>query len=140
MRQLLIMMLVLMPLAGISDQLYRWTDDKGVVHFSSKPLDSDQEHELIPLPDAPTPTPGGLPSEPAEQEKVVEQPPQFAVENAQPTQEDIEYCRQITTNMKTLKNSPRVRIKRENGEYEILGDDARQAEIDRLAKLLKDFC
>ncbi|OED42650.1 hypothetical protein ACH42_12005 [Endozoicomonas sp. (ex Bugula neritina AB1)] len=138
MKRLLMIMLVLMPLAGITDQFYRWTDEKGVVHFSSKPLDETQDHELIPLPDVPALTPGVQHSKSTKEE--TEDAPQMSADAPQPTQEDIEYCNTLTTNINTLKNSPRVRIKREDGTFEILGDEARKAEITRLKKLQNDFC
>ena len=132
-------LLVLMPLAGTSDQIYRWTDEKGVVHFSSKPIDESLDHELMPIPDAPTPTPGSQRQE-TDDAKEAEQKAPRTVETSGPTQEEIEYCKKLTTNINTLKNSPRVRIKKANGEFEILGDEGKKAEMDRLNKLMKEFC
>ena len=122
MKQLLVIMLILMPLAGMADQIYRWTDEKGVVHFSSKPLDKSQDHELMPLPDAPTPTPGTRKTAFVESKTDDPQPQQTPERSSsQPTQEEIEYCKKLTANINTLNNSSRVRIKRDNGEFENFG-------------------
>ena len=141
MKRLLMIMLILMPLVGISDQIYRYTDEKGIVHFSDKPINEGQDHELIPLPDAPTPTPmqGKAKSESAES-STTEEKTEKTAENNQPTQEEIEYCKTLAVNMNTLENTPRVRIKKANGEFEILGEESKKAEIERLKMLMKEFC
>ena len=139
MKRLLMIMLILMPLVGISDPIYRYTDEKGVVHFSDKPVNEGQGHELIPLPNAPTPTPGKTKSEPVEA-KTQETQAERTAENTQPSQEEVEYCKTLAANMNTLKNNPRVRVKKANGEFEILDDDGKKANMDRLNKLMKEFC
>ena len=153
MKRLLIILLALMPLVGISDQIYRWTDEKGVVHFSSKPLDESLGHDLIPLPDSPTPTPGAQISVPDENNTDDQQPVESSLQSSsqspsqsssqsssQLSKEEIEYCKKLKINIETLKNSHRVRIQKANGEFEALGDKGKKTEMDRLKKLMKEFC
>ena len=136
MKKIGILLLILLPGLVISDQIYRWTDENGVVHFSHKPTREATDHEKIDKPDISH-------SEQASQEATTDKKetvPEPVLEADNMTPERMAYCDKLRQNLNTMKSSPRIRIKREDGEFEILNDKARQAEQDRLKKLLKESC
>ena len=139
MKKIGILLLILLPGLVISDQIYRWTDENGVVHFSHKPPREATDHEKIDKPEVADISN----SEQASQEEITdnkETVPESVLEADNMTPERMAYCDKLRQNLKTMKSSPRIRIKREDGEFEILDDKARQAEQDRLEKLLKESC
>lgn len=135
----LLPLLIILPLWGQAAPVYKWVDEKGVVHFSSKPHHEAEDVEAL---DAPaSPQIGGESSDQntnnnEDTSEVVEE----VTDSKAPTPEQIEYCKILKSNLNTLKSSPRVRMKKDNGEFEILGDESRQAEIDRIEKSIKESC
>lgn len=134
MKKIGILLLILLPGLVISDQIYRWTDEKGTVHFSHKPTHEVSDHEMVKKPDFPEP----VSSETKDQDEETQPEPVLEADVMTPELE--EYCNRLRQNLNTMKSSPRIRIKRDNGEFEILDDEARQAEQARLEKLLKESC
>ena len=135
----LLLLLIILPMWIQAGSVYKWVDEKGVVHFSSKPHYEAEDVETFEA--SKSPRIGGEPNEQDSQNNEEStEANEENVDNSEPTPEQIEYCNILKSNLKTLKSSPRVRMQKENGEYEILGDEARQSEIDRIEKSIKESC
>ena len=139
MKKWLLLLLVIIPLWGQAGSVYTWIDEKGVVHFSSKPHHEAEDVETLETPQPPRMSKASSDQKAENSEENPETAEEIA-ENQPPTPEQIEYCKILKSNLNTLKSSPRVRMKKANGEFEILGDEARQAEIDRIEKAIEESC
>lgn len=144
MKKTLVLLLALMPLSLTlaAEDIYTWTDERGVVHFSAKPPRGNLNAEIMAKPDlhdlarANKVTEDKTEDETAEEDNSGSQ----SVEPEPRTPEEVAYCKSLASNLKTLQSSPRVRVKRPDGEYEILGKDERKGEIERIQTLQKEFC
>ena len=136
----LLLLLIILPLWGQAGPVYKWVDEKGVVHFSTKPHHEAEDVETLEASESPRIGGESNSQKDSENSEETSDTVEEVVENNAPTPEQIEYCKILKNNLKTLKSSPRVRMKKENGEFEILGDNARQAEIDRIEKSIKETC
>lgn len=135
----LLLLLVILPFWVQAAPVYKWVDEKGVVHFSSKPHHKAEDVETLEKPESPRMTDAsGNEDETAGEEGF--DTTEEVVENSTPSPEQIEYCEALKNNMNTLKSSPRVRMKKDNGEFEILGDKARESEVARIEKAIKESC
>ena len=135
----LLLLLVMVPLLGQAAPVYKWVDEKGVVHFSSKPHHEAEDIETLEAAEAPR-TSGSSDKQNTEDNEEASKIVEEVVESNTPTPEQIEYCKILKNNLKTLRSSPRVRMKKDNGEFEILGDEARESEIGRIEKSIKESC
>ena len=139
MRKRLLLLLIVLPLWVQAGPVYKWVDEKGIVHFSSKPHHEAKDVETLKNPEAPEmPHASARKRETANKESPEAE--KEVVENASPTSEQVEYCKALRNNLDTLKTSPRIRKKKDNGEFEVLGDEAREAEMDRVQKTIEEFC
>ena len=135
----LLLLLVIVPLLGQAAPVYKWVDEKGVVHFSSKPHHEAEDVETLEATEVPR-TDGASDKQNVKDNEEVSETVEEVVESNAPSPEQIEYCKILNNNLKTLKSSPRVRMKKDNGEFEILGDKARGSEISRIEKAIKETC
>lgn len=154
MKKTLVLLLALMPLSLTlaAENIYTWTDERGVVHFSTKPPRGNPNAEIMARPGlhdragANNVTENQSDEEEVKEEEVKEEGVKEENNESQrldpevKTPEEIAYCEALANNIKTLQSSPRVRIKRPDGEYEILDKDEHQGEIERIQKLQKELC
>ncbi len=140
MKKWLTIMLILTPALVAAKQIYKWTDEDGVVHFSSKPVDETQTHDLVPLPTVPALNSGTTKKKAEAASRSVTKDTEFVSEEREPTQEEIDYCNKLNDNIRALMITPRVKIERDNGEYEVLDNEGRKKEIEQLKALKNDFC
>lgn len=135
----LLLLLIILPLWVQAGSVYKWVDEKGVVHFSSKPHHEAEDVEMVDASESPR-IGGEAERQDSQNNNESTEPVKEVVDNSAPTPQQLEYCNALKSNLKTLNSSPRVKKQKPNGEYEVLGDEARQSEIDRIMKSLEESC
>ncbi|MGI9282724.1 MAG: DUF4124 domain-containing protein [Endozoicomonas sp.] len=121
-----------------ADRIFKWVDENGTTHYSSRPPLVNVDTDVISTLDEPyegsdDKLPAGVPS--VESESTSQDP-------SQPDQnpEVLAYCKKLTENLKVLDSEDQVRLNKTDGSFEILGDDSRERERDRIRQQMKKFC
>ena len=126
-----------------ADEIYRWVDDNGVVNYTQlKPRDADSEAIAMrggtkrAVDDAPVSEPVTsvtTGTELNEEQQAMLEDLQAAERARQDeiAQIKAQNCQQSRDVLDRLTVKPRIRIKGEDGEYRVMGEDERQ---DRIAK------
>lgn len=146
---------LLLALTGVpagADQIYRWVDDGGVVNYTQqKPRDTDSEAIVTQggtsrrVSEAPAPIPvnsaaTGAPLS-AEQEKMLDglraAEKTRQVEIAKIKDDNCQQSRDVLSRL-TLKN--RIRVRGEDGEYQIMPEDERQERISAAQENVALYC
>lgn len=144
MKPFFFLLALLLPVTGITDSIYKWIDSEGVIHFSTTPP-RDQEKTVVMAklkPQKLSDNANKMTETSEDREKIsdhqkIETTPQ---ESQRKSEEQIAYCNALKGNIAMLKSSPRIRVKRSDGEYEILDDGGRDKEVSRIQKLMNEFC
>ncbi len=137
MKKTLLLLLTLLPGLLMADKIYKWTDTNGTVHFSHKPPQHSQSADVLDLPEFPS-IHGS--SDARAVAEIVEKRSDTETSQVSEQASLKAYCASLMSNMETLKNSPRVRVKKDNGEYDILDDEGRKSEMARIERLLQENC
>lgn len=144
---LLPLFLIFFPPWVQAGSVYKWVDEKGVVHFSSKPLNEAEPESIQTLerlqpsvstnePERRSETPRVSPLETVEE---VQQEGEVIQINSQHN-EQTRYCNSLKFNLNALKTSDQVRRRNERGELVVLGDLARQEEIRKIERAIDESC
>ncbi|WP_257294496.1 DUF4124 domain-containing protein [Endozoicomonas sp. YOMI1] len=136
-------MALLLSSWAIAEPIYKWKDNRGVVHFSTTPPQQQTNTETIAKPEPQKISNGAsqMTQNKEDSEAVVKKPAEAPIDELQQkTEEEPVVCNSLRSNLAILKNGPPVRIKNKNGEYEILDNSGRQEEIARINKLMNEFC
>lgn len=113
--------------AAASGEIYRWTDEDGVTHYSDTPPPS-REHSTVKVAIAPPPTPVAEPKPEVETPKP-------------PVTTNQSNCETARKNLETFASSARVEMDRDgDGKTEPLDETQRAAEIARNQELVKIYC
>ncbi|WKE64943.1 DUF4124 domain-containing protein [Gallaecimonas kandeliae] len=115
--------------------VYRWVDAKGNVHFSQTPPPGQKATSLevdAPKPSSTPPAPIA-PPEPKKEDKL---DPSLAKLKGQLK----EACDRARENLKTLTTFDRVRMVDEKGEYHLLSDEDKAAQVKQYQQQIKDAC
>lgn len=130
--------IVLAPTAS-AGKIYKWTDEKGQVHFGSQPP-SQTKAELVKK-TLDTPSEGDTKadaqnaSNPTSKTKSSE-----AVSSAAPSLKDKGRCELARANLESLKTFRRIRVKQDNGEYHDLSAEEKQQQIKESELAIKQAC
>ena len=126
-------MLLISGSANAAKELYRWTDEKGVVHYSdTKPNGTEFERREVAADPAPIPAAAAEPPSPAAA-PVAEKPKP----KAQPSPE----CLLARSNLDTLNTAESVSMDTDgDGEPEVLQGDARQRAVVGAYELAQQLC
>jgi len=110
-----------LPLAA--EELYRWTDDKGVVHYTDQPPPAGTKFEKREV-------------------KVDEAPPPAATpRNETAAAKPSAACERVRQNIKVLEGSGGVSMDLDgDGQAEALDDVTRKRELERSRELEKTLC
>ncbi|WP_299735114.1 DUF4124 domain-containing protein [uncultured Endozoicomonas sp.] len=140
MKQVLFSIALLLPVLTFAESMYKWTDENGVVHFSTTPPVEQMETELLNQ-QSPQLISNGAPPSPEEAPgSDTEQPTSSPTISLSNEAEKNAYCSSLNGNLVMLKSTPRLKITRANGESEVLDDAGRQKEAARIQGLLDKFC
>ena len=129
--RLLLLAVVTMSTNVAAKELYRWTDDKGVTHYSdTKPAGVAVETRPV------TADPVVIvPVEPAPEAAKEE------VAKSTPAQATPEQCARVAANLVHLANAPEIRVDPDgDGVPEVLDAAGRQAEVDRNNAFVDKYC
>ncbi len=127
-----------------ADKPFKWTDDKGVVHYGDNPPDRSTAVQMnVHTGRASEPgneqssneTPQVANQETKNNEKTTSQP--AANENAKIVKENCDIYKQ---NLSALKNSSRIREKDANGEYRYLTSEEKAQREKDADTYLKEHC
>jgi len=137
-------LLLVCSASASAQQIYRWVDEKGSVHFGAQPppgVDAQPIKAKAPSPGsvvAPAPNnkaKGGVMD--AKQQEI-----ELQVQNEVMEQEAERkmFCEQTRTNLAQLRNNPRLSYVDEEGKTHILSDEERQERLDDAEQSVKEFC
>ncbi|KXU38553.1 hypothetical protein AXE65_12815 [Ventosimonas gracilis] len=135
--------LLLVCSASVSaQQIYRWVDEKGSVHFGAQPPQGVEAERIS----AKAPRPSGVAAPAANKASGVmdakQQEIELQVKNevAEQEAERKMFCEQTRTNLAQLRNNPRLSYVDEEGKTHILSDEERQQRLNDAEQSVKDFC
>jgi len=131
-------------------KIYKWTDEKGKVHYSDKPFDKHSKEIKVNK----QLTPAQQLKAKAEAQKIIQQQnrrlrTQFEEESdrkkleAKHAKEKYEYekaCKDAKQGLTTLQMQRPVYEQKENGEREFYSDERRKNEISELKKIIAEHC
>lgn len=128
--------------SAIGQQIYQWTDERGVVQFGQLPPANAPYHQLDIRAPAPISgelrAPAPLPITPnSEGSSAADRQHQQVVAE---TAELNRYCAQLRENLTTMQNNPRLRRTNADGEVERIGEDERQRLIQQTQEGLQTHC
>ncbi len=115
------------------EKVYKWTDEKGQVHYSERPPFGMQAEAIKPEIGHSEPVNYGA----ATDNKVKEEKTADAGKKAL---KDPERCAAARKNLDTLKTYARIKVKDENGEYRFLTQDEKQQNTNEAAKAIEESC
>jgi hypothetical protein len=126
-------------LAADKQQVYKWTDANGVVHFSDAPPPTDTKNVQSLHLAGGTTTSGAAPAGNA---AVASTAAPGATTTAVPAAagDNATLCKQARSNLELLQSKTPVGIAGADGKAEALDDKARQAQIDNAKLAISRFC
>ena len=133
MRLMISFCLVLAFNHAMADKLYKWTDNKGVTHYSQHPAANVKNEVIIPktghsdpvTQTAPTSTPAVNTNSSADTKASLKDP---------------ERCANARKNLDTLKTFARIKVKGDNGEYRYLTPDEQKQKMNEANKAIEESC
>ncbi|MEN9465979.1 MAG: hypothetical protein RL217_2160 [Pseudomonadota bacterium] len=128
-----------------AEKIYRWTDAKGQVHFSSQqPRDNSAEKLNIkgqpqlgsdaPVEGAAATAPSASDGQPAKAENKTAVPASIDAKQAQ------ENCRIATEHKKSLSENYSRRYQQADGSFRPLSDSERSEQNTKMDEMIKKFC
>lgn len=133
-------------------QIYKWTDEKGVTHYSADPppanaSNASQVKVQTRLPSDSEAATQNLEKQRAESRKAAEagksskaEDKKSAVPAKQPPEQYAERCKSLRGNLKTIQENARIRLTDEKGETRMLSEEEKQAKLDDTQRQIKAFC
>jgi hypothetical protein len=119
------------------EKVYKWADEKGLIHYSERPPLGTDTEVLKPEVGHSEPVNYGSPSDNKSKEgkKVDKQP-----NGDKGALKDPERCDSARKNLETLKTYARIKIKGDDGEYRFLTPDEQQQKNDEASKAIEESC
>ncbi len=127
-------------------QIYKWTDEKGVTHYSADPppanaSNASQVKVQTRLPSDSEAATQNLEKQRAESRKAAEAGGEKPTTPAkQPPEKYAERCKNLQENLKTMQEHARIKLTDEKGEVRMLTDEEKQAKLDDTQRQIKAFC
>jgi len=115
------------------DKFYKWTDNKGQVHYSERPPQGTQAEAIRPETGHSEPvTYATATDKKASEEK--------KVGSEKSSLKDPERCDSARKNLDTLKTYTRIKIKGDEGEYRFLTPDEQTQKTAEATKAIEESC
>ncbi|WP_257281777.1 DUF4124 domain-containing protein [Endozoicomonas sp. ISHI1] len=119
-----------------AEKIFKWVDESGTVHYSSRPPLVNVDTEVISTLDEQEKEPEEPhPPVDSEPESIAENPPQ----SVHPP-EVLAYCKTLSANLETLNSDDQVRVNKADGSFEILNEKGREREKERIRQQMKQHC
>lgn len=116
-----------------ADKVYKWTDEKGLMHYSERPPLGTQT-ELV-RPDISHSEPVNYETATPEKEKEVKK-----ASNDKNALKDPERCDAARKNLDMLNTYTRIKVKGDDGEYRFLTPDEKQQQANEASKAIEESC
>ena len=141
-RQLPVFLILLLFIGQVFADVYKWTDEKGVTHYTQyKPL--KYKSELVDAPPPPASDAKDL-NEPyaSEIEKRAQQRKQQAASSASSSKDDfnVQQCNTAKKNLNALRAQGRVSFINSSGEKIYMDDSEKQSRIQEAQKQMEFYC
>ncbi|GLS25384.1 DUF4124 domain-containing protein [Marinibactrum halimedae] len=120
--------------ASAATTMYRWIDDKGVVHFSERPpanVEAEKIRSITPV--------GNSPVQPPRDEQNDEENTSTS-NQAAPPPVDRERCTKARENLETLNSFARIRVKGDDGELRYMTSKEISDKKRELQEILSSEC
>jgi len=115
-----------------AEKVYKWTDEKGLTHYSQHPPFNTQTEVIKPQTGH---------SDPVEYKVAAEANAEPKVENkVSAPPKDKERCESARKAADTLKTYARVRLKGDDGQYRFLTPDEQQQKLKEANKAIQESC
>jgi hypothetical protein len=128
---------------ALAQQVYRWTDAEGVVHYTAIPPGEGQQAEQMKLkvpkggPAAPAPA---APPQPGAQPGAGAAPAARAGEPAESPEYRREQCVKARANVERLQSTPGAKFRREDGSYQRYSAEERERMIAEAREVESEYC
>ncbi|MFC0711262.1 DUF4124 domain-containing protein [Azorhizophilus paspali] len=135
------LLLISLSASAMAGQVYTWTDEQGMSHFSGRPpIDQASSAIDTTTPGPQLPVPKKLPLVQAKdlEQKALER--KVRRESAIQGAERSEFCETVRTDLTRLENNPRLRVQQMKGEIRRLSEEERQARITDAKRAMKHSC
>lgn len=139
------------PVTDAQDEIYRWVDENGVVHFGDRP-DSQGNAEIVTVqkdvnsnnqdsPASESSASGQQPNPaPSYAQQVREERAQRRAEAAAVKQETEAACEKVSQYLATIEPSNRVMIKNEDGTVSRMDGEVRAQKVAESKTFLAEYC
>lgn len=139
---IVVLTLGLLSTGALAQQMYQWTDERGVTQYGQLPPTGSHYRQITVKP---SPPPGGQLRAPAPLPlKANTSAADAATEQRRQQRADAEQrsaaCKKIRSNLDTLLSNPRLRRTTAAGEVERIGEDERQLMISKAQDNLRENC
>jgi len=124
----MIFSLLLAGLLNAQDQVYRWVDDDGNVHFTDTPPEDDRDVDSVQVRSGPAP----LEEEDEDGDNGDSRPDGPRLSEAE--------CEGMQGRLEEYRDADVLYRINNQGEQEELEPEAAEAEMDRLAQQIEDYC
>lgn len=130
---------------AFADKYFKWTDAKGVTHYSDAPPPPDaastgEVKVTTRLPSDSESAVERLEKQRAETLKNLNAPATAAVPAKVDKSQYAERCKQLRANLQTMQNSGRVKEQDEKGETRVLTEEEKKQRMDDAERQIKAFC
>jgi len=127
-----------------AQQIYKWKDANGVIHFSQTPPASGMHYTKMRLTSEPDVSSNPPPASGADNTEPGSSAPQKSAP-ASSTQPDtasnrVELCKQLTSNINLLQGKQPVVTGGSNGKQEVMSDNAREAQLATAQAQHAQYC
>ena len=135
--------LLMEPLAG--EEVYRWVDEDGVVHFDDQPGENKEAVQVdsqsgVGGDQAPAPAYPAKPSEPSLAQQKRDERAERRQEAAEQRSAVEQGCAQARQRVEMLEPSPRVMVENEDGSISRLEDEKRLELLDEAKAFIAKNC
>lgn len=134
MRCSLLCCILLMALPVSANEIYRWIDDNGVVHYTDRPREG-AERLTIRTASPTTPAPSSSPAPRGEQGELMAEPDAEKTEEVRSAN-----CTSSRERLARLQRAPRLYREGEDGERLYLDDDERTLVLAEAQELVESWC
>lgn len=130
---------------AFADKYFKWTDAKGVTHYSDAPPPPDaastgEVKVTTRLPSDSESAVERLEKQRAETLKNLNAPATAAAPAKVDKSQYTERCKQLRANLQTMQNSGRVKEQDEKGETRVLTEEEKKQRMDDAERQIKAFC
>ena len=139
-------LLALLPALAAADQVYKWTDDQGRVHYSSTPPPTTKAKQMNVY--VPPPDPQSLQNQQQLQQQLADKDKAAkdaaakddAKKDPKAEAAKQQHCDDLRTRLQTLTQAGRAATTDAQGNINYLDDDARKAQEDEINKEIASDC